>query len=301
MSNNQPHKAVLTSAQSGKGTDRHADSTTDESAATQIKRRGFTVIPGFLDAPAVAGFAGNYRDGGTLDNKMYSLGMADANKVEAIKPAIRELLDEIREGSGIDINFIGGGVFFATERGIDFSWHQDHESFFMHQTHRNYLNLYIPVIKPVREKTNLSIIPADNFAERSPGLWAKLENGGASGAAFRQGRTTITNDCHGGVHGTLDYDIEELSETPELAAGDALLLRGDIFHRTQDTQTSRVALSIRMFNDVQTVTRRHFEQSCPVKNAFMERNSAMYERIGRVFADHESLTFRQLMTYAYGV
>ncbi len=268
--------------------------------AAQLGRRGFTVIPRFLDAQTVQGFAENYREGGTLDNKMYSLGLADATKIEAIKPAIRDLMDEIRAGSGININFIGGGAYFATEKGIDFSWHQDHESFFMHQTHHNYLNLYIPVIKPVKHKTNLSIVPADNFARRSPGVWAKLEDGGASSAVFRQGHTTITNDCQGGIHGTLDYDIEELSETPELAAGDALLLRGDIFHRTQDTETSRVALSIRMFDDAQTVTREHFEKSCPTKNAFMQRNAPMYDRIRKVFEEHETLTFRQLMTHAHG-
>ena len=41
-------------------------------------------------------------------------------------------------------------------------------------------------------------------------------------------------------------DLEELMEAPPLRAGDALVLRGDVPHRTQDLMTERVVLSLRL-------------------------------------------------------
>jgi hypothetical protein len=271
------------------------------SFASDVMTRGFSVLPGFLSEQSLAGFVSDYAQGQDLENKMYTLGFADPAHVEAIKPDIRTLLALLRKDCDVDINFIGGGAFFAIDNGIDFGWHQDHESYFLNQTHRNYLNFYIPVVKPAAEKTNLSIIPVDTFAARSPGLWQKLVWGGAATATFKDGRTAISDDCRGGVHGILDYDIEEMAETPVLAAGDALVLRGDVFHRTQDTETSRVALSVRMFNDTHQVSREHFQQTCEVKNWFMKSNAHMYDRVAKVFEEHESLTYRELMDSAWNL
>src|SRR5260221_8331358 len=40
-------------------------------------------------------------------------------------------------------------------------------------------------------------------------------------------------------------ELDDLSETPELAVGDALVMRSDVLHRTQDTETARVSLALR--------------------------------------------------------
>lgn len=271
------------------------------SFANDLMTRGFSVIPGFLGEANLAGFVEDYTQGEDLENKMYTLGFAKPAHVEAIKPRIRALLDELREHCEIDVNFIGGGAFFAIENGIDFGWHQDHESYFLNQTHRNYLNFYIPVVKPVPEKSNLSIIPIDLFTARSPDVWKNLEWGGAATATLKEGVTEISDDCRGGLHGILDYDLEEIAETPTLSVGDALVLRGDMFHRTQDTETNRVALSIRMFNDTHQVNREHFKQSCDVKNWFLTSNTHMYDRVAKVFEDHESLTYRELMDRSWNL
>jgi hypothetical protein len=267
--------------------------------ANDLMTRGFSVIPAFLDAAAIAGFADDFDGGSQLDNQMYTLGVASPERIDALKPAITRLLETLRRDSEIDVNFIGGGAFFATRNGINFGWHQDHESYFMGQTHRNYLNLYIPVIKPDPARSNLSVIPIDHFRAREPALWSKLEWGGATSAVYREDKTHISDDCRGGLHGSLDFNIQEMAETPQLAAGDALLLRGDMFHRTQDAETHRVALSIRMLNDTHEVTRAHFNQTCQTKNAFMARNRNIYDRIRNVFETHESLTYRQLMNLAW--
>src|SRR6185295_1132801 len=69
---------------------------------------------------------------------------------------------------------------FATGRGISFSWHQDHESFFTIQNHYDYLNFYIPIVKPRKDKSNLSIVPFDVLERASARSFRKLVRGGAT-------------------------------------------------------------------------------------------------------------------------
>src|SRR5262249_14288199 len=139
------------------------------------------------------------------------------------------------------------GTYFATAK-VSFRWHQDHDSYFVFQDHYNYLNCYIPIVKPVREKSNVSIIPMNALRERSPHVFARIRGRGASRFLPLRRFTIVTNDNTGGLHGVLPYDVNELAATPHLAAGDLLLLRGDMIHRTQDTDTDRVAASVRLTN-----------------------------------------------------
>ena len=76
--------------------------------------------------------------------------------------------------------------------------------------------------------------PLDRFRDRAPKAQSSLEWGGGSTAQIEGGRIIISYDHAGGVRAMLDFELEELCETPKLATGDSLLLRGDIFHRTQD-------------------------------------------------------------------
>ena len=53
--------------------------------------------------------------------------------------------------------------------------------------------------------------------------------------------------------------FDEIAQTPHLREGDALLFRMDLFHQTQDTETERVALSLRMVDNELPCTRANFE------------------------------------------
>lgn len=264
-----------------------------------ILSRGFTVISGFLTQEEVAAFAADFGRQARSEGRAYSLGIASATVVDAIRPRLRGVLDAIATRGTFTPRHIGGGAYFATENGIDFRWHQDHESFFINQTHQNYLNVYIPVIKPQREKSNLSLIPADAFRDRCPDLWKRLQWGGAVSTAWRDGKTWLADDWRGGLHGTLDFPLDDLAVTPLLAAGDALLMRGDLFHQTQDTETRRVSLSIRAWDERQVVTKAHFETTCAAKNWYMEKNPRPYAAIAEVFAERPELPLAELMAKVY--
>ncbi|MAV27324.1 MAG: hypothetical protein CMQ05_14620 [Gammaproteobacteria bacterium] len=259
----------------------------------QLFERGFVHVPGFLDPEETEALAQDYRQG-QFHRTVYTLGHATPEAIELIGDKIRALLTQFEDVPQFKPSRFGGGAYFATEKGINFGWHQDHESYFINQTHQHYLNIYIPVIKPEREHTNLCVIPIDRFKERSPDAWSVLEWGGAATAKTEGGQTTISNDHAGGLHAELDFELEELCETPELVAGDALLLRGDMFHRTQDNDTERVALSVRAFNPDITVVKEHYEQNCPAKRWF-QANNPMYGAITEAFAERDIMILSELM------
>ncbi len=254
---------------------------------------------GLLPAAVVAALAAEFERGSTSANGAYRLGTVSPATFAQVRPFIQALVDTVSRSGQLMPRRFGSGVFFAIENGIDFKWHQDHESFFLHQSHRDYLNIFIPVIKPVFEKTNLSLVPADRFWDVAPELWSRLEWGGAATATWDGRKTVISNDWCGGVHGEISCHLDSLAETPYLAAGDALILRGDLFHQTQDTDTNRVALSVRASNDAHIVTREHFEQTCETKNWFMQTNQPVYNRIREVFAERETLSVGELLERAY--
>ena len=265
--------------------------------ALKLLDRGFVLIPGFLHVKEIEAFRKDY-DKGQFDQTVYTLGRATPETIELISQKINTLLTEFDEIEEFQPSHFGGGTYFSTEKGINFGWHQDHESYFVNQTHQHYLNIYIPIKKPELDKTNLCVIPIDRFRERAPESWSALEWGGASTAQIEDGSTTISNDHAGGVRATLDFELEELCETPILAAGDALLLRGDIFHRTQDNDTARVALSVRAFNPDIKVAKEHYEQSCPTKRWFQE-NNPMYGAISQAFEDRHAMNLSDLLAFMF--
>ena len=115
--------------------------------AEQWLNRGFVLIPGFLDLKEVEAFGRDY-DGGQFDRTVYTLGHATPETIELISQKISILLTEFDGIVEFQPSHFGGGTYFSTEKGINFGWHQDHESYFVNQTHRHYLNIYMPIKKP---------------------------------------------------------------------------------------------------------------------------------------------------------
>ena len=263
--------------------------------ASDLTNRGFHVFKQWLNEGEITGFQDDYASDKAIDNNAYALGKVSPQVLLSIKGKLTRLLESVKTEHVFAPNHLGGGAYFATEKGIDFDWHQDHESLFIQQTHQDYLNIYVPILKPNHTQSNLSIIPIDSWKAAAPEAWKLFEWQGASSARTENGKTHISNDHSGGERVTLNFPIDEISETPCLNPGDALLLRGDMFHKTQDTQTNRVALSVRAWNNRHTVTRDHFLQTCEVKNAFKEKNKSMYSAIASVFEAHSQLTIGELL------
>ena len=260
------------------------------SLLSSLLTKGYHVIPGFLDAKEIDGLVSD------LENDrlayLYNIGLPHTAAMTSLGLRLQGLLDELSASGEFTPRHIG--AYFATMKSLNLDWHQDHDSYFINQTHKHCLIIYIPIIKPDPRKSNLTIVPVDVLRSRAPEVWNSMEWKGASRMSYEDGTTTVTDDQNGGVHGELDFPLDEIAVSPELSVGDVLLTRGDMIHRTQDSDTDRVVLSFRAFDDSLTVTRDHFQQTTPIKELIMQKY-AVYEGVKRVFEDVEELPLSELL------
>ena len=260
------------------------------SLLSSLLTKGYHVIPGFLDAKEIDGLVSD------LENDrlayLYNIGLPHTAAMTSLGLRLQGLLDELSASGEFTPRHIG--AYFATMKSLNLDWHQDHDSYFINQTHKHCLIIYIPIIKPDPRKSNLTIVPVDVLRSRAPEVWNSMEWKGASRMSYEDGTTTVTDDQNGGVHGELDFPLDEIAVSPELSVGDVLLTRGDMIHRTQDSDTDRVVLSFRAFDDSLTVTRDHFQQTTPIKELIMQKY-AVYEGVKRVFEDVEGLPLSELL------
>jgi len=215
---------------------------------------------------------------------------------------VKEVLALVNSNTNLRVNLPIGAAYFATGRGVSFAWHQDHESFYSIQNHYDYLNFYVPIVKPRRDKSNLSIVPFDVLEKESPETFREAARSGA--ARYRRigsCRLAFLDDT-GSVH-RLRADLDRIAHTPLLDAGDLLLMRGDMIHQTQDTETERVAVSVRATSAGTVVHRSRLAQGGWVKARVMMNNPTLYEQMFRAFdeAGKDAMELRELFTIMGGL
>jgi hypothetical protein len=252
------------------------------SAYTGLETRGFVVVPGFLSSADLVEFRADYAEQPLGANRNYGVSVASARANGLLLERVTEVMREVSSQTSLRVDLPQAGAYFATGRGITFSWHQDHESFFMLGNHYDYLNFYIPIIKPDPDKSGLCVVPFDVLQRECPATYRRVVRRGASRFIRLGGRRVVFSDDSGSVH-VMHKDIEKLACIPRLAAGDLLLMRGDIIHRTQDADTDRVALSFRAASSRATARRRALADGGLYKAQMMAKNPGHYERLFRAF------------------
>jgi len=250
-----------------------------------LETRGFVLVRSFLSEAEVRRCREDFeRQPVDANNHNYALSGASSDARDVVKPRVEELLAHVSRTTSLRVDLSLGAAYFATGRGISFSWHQDHESFFTIQNHYDYLNFYIPIVKPRKDKSNLSIVPFDVLERASARSFRKLVRGGATRFPRIRDKRMAFFDDSGCVH-LVREDLGRLAHTPELGPGDLLLLRGDMIHSTQDTETERVSLSFRAARSNTAVRRSRLAAGSLYKARMMMNNPATYERMFRAFDD----------------
>jgi hypothetical protein len=250
---------------------------------TDLQTRGFVVVRSFLSESEVFECREDFaRQRTASSNRNYGISFASQAMNHKLLPAVRESLRSVLEQTDIRADLPSGAAYFAVTHGVNFWWHQDHESFFTCQNHYDYLNFYIPIVKPRVDKSNLSIVPFDILKRDSPRTYEKLVRNGAT-RFIRVGRRGVVFCDDSGTVLVLPRDIGEMAHTPQLAPGDLLLMRGDMIHRTQDTETERVALSFRVSSRNALVHRSKLADGGMEKARMMAKNPQQYERMFRAF------------------
>jgi hypothetical protein len=267
---------------------------------SDLSDKGFVVVRRFLSGQQCDLLRKDYsRPTQSMPaNGNYNIKFASPDVLKAFEPILATVSNAVRSATDIDTNLTSIGMYFGIERGINFSWHQDHESYFTFKDHHHYLNFYIPIIKPDVKQTNLSVIPFDRLKAELPGYCDRLVGGGATDFDW-DGDCTVATDFENDTEYKIPIDLERLAVTPELHAGDLFLLRGDVIHRTQDVNTERVAISIRRQNAQATLERKRLMSGGQAKRAMIDANKEMYGDIIKLldYTKRDRLTLAEMMQH----
>lgn len=265
-----------------------------------LETRGFLHVRGFLGLDEIQLVRDDHARLALDENGNFNSKTPTAAVMARLTPRFDEVLRQVNAQTSlrVDVYVPDTSLYFAvgTNDGVNFPWHQDHESFYMVQNHFDYLNFYMPVIKPDPAKSNVSLIPFDALRSEAPRAYEFLVRNGAGHFHPVAGRWIATNDDRGGMR-VIKPDLEQLAFTPQLEVGDLLLLRGDIIHRTQDADTDRVALSWRAANGATTISRSRLAAGGLRKAEMMRRHTGPYQRMFDAFdtAQKDEMSLTELL------
>jgi hypothetical protein len=264
----------------------------------ELATAGFVHVRGFLSPRDVAKVSGDYtaQRARAARNGNYDVPTASPLLTWHFEPKLRAVSEAVSAATGIKADLAAAALYFATEKGVSFAWHQDHESFFIYQQHRDYLNFYVPIVKPERSRSNVCVVPFDRIDAN-----AGRDRVVGSGACrfFPQGSTTRVCVDESGEEYVLPVDIERLKVTPELEPGDLLLMRGDVIHRTQDASTDRVAISFRRTSSSGRIRKSRLLAGGPAKRDMMRKNSALFGPLLECFGvlRRDEITAQELSSF----
>jgi hypothetical protein len=259
---------------------------------------GFVVVPKFLGEADLAALRQDFANSPTRARFGFPLINVDDPIVERFSRHLRGISEAIAAATDLRVDIPSFGSYVHIESGKAEgwqNWHQDTISYYLGQDNYQYVNTYIAVTKPDASRTNVRMAPFDAMeAWMSPELRERVRGGGARRALRAQEHTWLLDDQEGGCD-RLDGDLATLAVTPSLAEGDLLLMRGDVFHTTQDVDTDRLAVSFRLASSRSVVTRRRLGEFCLSKLIGMTSGGAvtlLYQSSFDAFAraDRDALT-----------
>jgi ectoine hydroxylase-related dioxygenase (phytanoyl-CoA dioxygenase family) len=235
-----------------------------DGAWSLLDTRGFVVVRGFLSTGELENLVDAFKRSRRADVASYVAMEATASDAAPVVARIRALLPSIRAASlNRADTVVGQGVFFATDR-MDLSWHSDSKSFYLFQGHRHHLSFWIPIIKESSDKSGLSVVPMDRLRDRAESIFRLVEG---QGSVFYEGGYLRYEDGYRDRRIACPVDIDALAEAPSLVPGDALVMRSDVLHRTQDTTTYRVSLGMRALVGGHPLARSELLRASPTKRA----------------------------------
>jgi ectoine hydroxylase-related dioxygenase (phytanoyl-CoA dioxygenase family) len=253
-----------------------------------LETEGFVVIKNFISQDTVneynnlfdkipvrkpkTPFHGTRFDKIPLDKKRYSI-VANFNhnlynQIESVLKKVREETDIVVDIVTKTPNFFDNSVFYN-------DYHQDHEPYYLCQDSYNSLNFWIPMVKPYPKTSGLLVVPHS----RLPEDLKKILIGTGARTFIRENNKTIIFDNSTGDRYEVDFDLDKHSIVPEVEAGDLILLRVDVIHKTQDTTERRIAMSVRCYNSNSKIYRDKFFASNPEKNFRMQAQPHRYKGI----------------------
>ena len=149
------------------------------------------------------------------------------------------------------------------------------------------------------EISNITILPFDKLQELAPTQINNIIGRAAQRFVVKDNITEVIDDDLGTNHYILPFDIETIAYTPHLKAGDLLLLRGDVPHKTQDNLTPRLAATLR-FAENSTIYKDKLLSTCKFKSNWMSNTKDTYTSLFEAFDyfGRDSITIKEYREYA---
>lgn len=263
-----------------------------------LETKGFLVIREFLTQDEVQEFINLYyeakarKEASTIKNKNASVSFSPTPSF--VKDKINNLLTEIAKATNLTVNFVFPRSTYFDNEYVQFGWHQDHDTQYMWQDSYNFLNCWIPLIKPDTNKSGLTVVPYDKILPLISDKAKERLIGHSAKIFFNKDGQTVMRDDSVGDSMLLEANIEHFEETPAMTAGDLLLLRGDLIHKTQDTTTSRVSVSIRSCNADHLLSKEVFYTQCPKKKLTVENDVVGYKLFHDRFSVNDFVPVRDM-------
>jgi hypothetical protein len=232
-----------------------------------LQTRGFVVVPSLLSPAEVDAVVQAY-ERSRRSETLYVSMVAKPEDVKFVAARLAVLLPAIREATDIRTDTLSEeGFFFPTEY-TKLGWHTDHKSYYTVQDHYHYLNFWMPILKPRRDKSGLGLVPMDRLRERAPDVYAAVVRRGA--ASVQDGVLRYeTDDGRTATIPCPTATIDEIAVAPDVSPGDVIVARTDVLHRTQDAETTRVALTMRGMWSQQPLRKQTLFTGSPEKHQRM--------------------------------
>lgn len=249
---------------------------------TKLETDGYLVLKNFLTFEEVSLLKNDYQLQPLVNNNNYPLKISSSEATNEIKKKVKNILDDISNSTSLKVDKILNNSIYTDTSLKKYPWHQDHESFYIFQQHKNYLNFFITFIKPNKSESGLNIIPFDKLKEKSQFYFDKICGSGATTFIIKENITQVSNNETGEKY-TLPFRLDEIKISPELEETDLLIIRGDVIHQTQQGLSTRVAISIRCTNSSSLISKEKLYQGCRIKSKYLENNPAPYEKLNNIF------------------
>ncbi len=220
-------------------------------------KTGFMEVPNFLSKSEISMLMDEYKKGSQKSQtaRFDAVIMLSKECQKFFEPKLLELANSIGS-KNLKVDMISQSFFVESRFYIESAFHTD-LTYYAEQDHINNLNFWIPLQKPDRNKTGVRIIPLDRLAQADPELARETKGRGAFIVLKNKstGKLFIYDGDKGVRLERAGNLLEEIAYSPAISAGDLLMWRQDVLHATQDNDTNRVAVTLRVCNSKSMISR----------------------------------------------
>jgi Phytanoyl-CoA dioxygenase (PhyH) len=225
---------------------------------SDLARQGYTIVPAFLTPSECSALTAEWRSS-TAETPALRRRPSPRLAAESMSWLVPRVL-ELAATIGSDVcrrqDIVRSGQFYSTGRERGFLWHTDHDAYYITQDAASSLNFWIATLKSEPRRSGVCVAPLDRLRGAFPELAEWSEGRGAIEVRTDNAATRF-EDLERLSTFVVDRPnaLEEIAEAPHMVNGDLLVMRGDLFHRTQDRTTVRVSVSLRTASSGSVVSR----------------------------------------------